>query len=599
VIALLSGHSLTVKSRFPAEKFALNLSERQSTATITVGPQAPAVSVDDWLRDEDDPGAGIVWRVKSVDYSYETDTRTLNCEHVINTLKDRLMFGEVTAATITGNKKATTCTCGQAIRYILNNYQSDWVLGDLTYGKSAAYSFNGDDLFSAIETVSSSLSDPWWSYDLTVYPFKLNITDRESSVGCEMRMDRNIRTLRRTIDRSRMFTRFYPIGENDLHISGSYVQKNTDLYGVVCKVETDTSKKTEADLKAWANDRLNRHCEPAVTVTISGLDLSAATKESLDNIRLGLKCRVPLPEYETTIEEWVTKLSWSDKIADRESVTVTLANALEDVASIVNSLSKTTSSGGRAAAKKAGEDHAWFVDTDTHVGMVAEAVAGPGADEDWSRVSSIFVDGEGIHQKVTKTQGDLVVAEARIEVNENSIKQEVSARKSADAGLSSRIEQTADTISMVVEGTGKNAYIKPAMIQAGINHATGKSKITLSADHIVLDGAAVASSLQSQAIRVQSLQVDGEFECEESVTAPSIDGQVGDFDDLTCGSLDVYDGNTPRTATWKSKSVITGVTTSNTRQFVYAVNGNLDNLSKITGALVTDTDSDTIYYLGR
>lgn len=77
MIKLLNGHSLTEKARFQPESMPMVLNERQSTATITVGPAAPEIKVGDWLQDMDEPGAGIVWRVKTVDTQYETKTRTL------------------------------------------------------------------------------------------------------------------------------------------------------------------------------------------------------------------------------------------------------------------------------------------------------------------------------------------------------------------------------------------------------------------------------------------------------------------------------------------------------------------------------------------
>ena len=153
-----------------------------------------------------------------------------------------------------------------------------------------------------------------------------------------------------------------------------------------------------------------------MTVQIAGLELSAATGEPLDHFQINTKCRVPLPEFNTVITEKVTKLSWSDKMREPEKVTITLANLLEDVASIVNSANNSAGRGARAGAKQAEEDHAWFVDTTDHVAMVAEAVAGEGASKDWSRVSSIVVDGEGIHQRVTKTEDRVTTAETKIRI---------------------------------------------------------------------------------------------------------------------------------------------------------------------------------------
>ena len=420
MISVLTNGSVNGRKQFRAERFALNLAERQSTATITIGPDAASVGVGDWLRDEEGPGAGIVWRVRTIDTDYATNTRTLNCEHMIQSLRDRIMFGTVTPGDMAGKQGAANCTAAQAAAYILKQCP-EWTLGTMGFSKSAPYNFNGDDLLSALQTVSSSLLSAWWSYDFTSYPFKVSIGPQSTEVACEMRMDRNIRTLKRTVDRTRMYTRFYPIGKNNAHIKGNYVSKNEGTYGVVCKVETDGNKATEAELKAWAEEKLNNHAEPIVTVSISGMELSEATGEPLDNLTLGTMCRIPLPEYDTTITERITRLSWSDKISDRKNVTITLANQVEDVATIINSMKSSGGGASRAAAKKEEEDHAWFVDTTEHVGMVAEAVAGEGADRDWSKVAQVMVDGEGIHQQVTKVKNDVVEAKTSIEVLDGEI----------------------------------------------------------------------------------------------------------------------------------------------------------------------------------
>lgn len=505
MIALLQKNSLTVKDFFKAEKFQLTLSERQSSAVITVGPEAPAIGVSDWLRDETDPGAGIVWRVKSVATDYATNTRTITCEHMVAALKDMIMFGEVKPGMMSGNTKDKNCTAYQAIRYILSR-ASDWTAGTVGYSKSAPYNFNGDDLYSALETVTSSLMDAWWSYDFTAYPFKLSIKPKSTDVQCEMRMDRNIQSLKKTIDRTRMFTRFYPIGSKDLHISGGgYVEKNANLYGVVCKTETDQTKKTEAELTAWANERLNNHAEPIVTVTVSGIDMSEATGETLDKLTLGTVCRMPLPEYGTTLTERITQLSWSDKIADPESVSITLANQVEDVASIVNQLAKSAGGGGRAAAKDAKEDHAWLVDTEEKAGMLAEAVAGPGADKDWSRVSSIFADGTGLHAKVTYAENEIVTQQTRLDQNERSI-------------------------GMVVEVRNGKELIKAGEICLAINDAK-ESTATINAKKIYLLGKTIADTITANYIKAKIGEI------------PTLNGIAASFvGNVSCSGLIARDG---------------------------------------------------------
>ena len=243
---LLSGNSLTPARKVPVEAMSIQLKERDSSATMTPADMS-GIQVNSWLKDEGYPGNGIVWRVKSITKAFAMNTPTVNLEHAVATLKDRILFGTHGPAQITGNSKATTCTALQAVRYILGQ-QSDWTLGTFSFNVSNPYKFDGDTLLDALETISDSLEDAWWSYDFSTYPFRLNITQKSSAVGSELRASRNLRTVTMTVDKSGMYTRFYPIGANDLHLDGNgYVEKNTDAYGIVNRVETDNSIDSKSE----------------------------------------------------------------------------------------------------------------------------------------------------------------------------------------------------------------------------------------------------------------------------------------------------------------------------------------------------------------
>ena len=485
-MVLLNGHSLTSAGKLDPESLSLTLEERKGSATITLGKQNMTVSFNAWLKDNTEPGNGIVWRVKTSEDSYQTETRSITLEHLIQCLRDTVIFGSAKAEDMGGG---STIGARAAINWALAK-QSDWVLGSFDYDSvSNPYDFSGRTVYEAIETVSSTLADAWWSYDFSVYPFRLNITAKPSTVAAEMRGNRNMTSVRKTVDRSGMYTRIYPIGKDDLHLSEVYLSKNVASYGLVAHIETDETMDTEEKLRAWANERLNRHAEPRVTVTVSGLELSESTGEPLDKLTLGKMCQVPMPEFSTTITERIVKLQWRDKISDPETVTVTLANTMDDVASILNREASSTSTGGRrgaVGAKQNAEDHAWFVDTTDHVAMVAEAVAGEGAAEDWSRVAQVLVDGQGVHQRVTKAEGDIVTNTASIEMVENQV-------------------------AIVVDANGN---VKPVKIVAAINN--GSSSLLLSADHVSVDGhTAISSLLTGQAsviaLKVDDLQIRGAY----------------------------------------------------------------------------------------
>ena len=489
---LLSGHSLTAVRKVPAEAMSLTLNERESSATFTPRDLS-GISVGSWLRDDRKPGNGIVWRVRSITQTFLEDTPQIALEHAVNTLRDRILFGEITPATITGTVGATTCTAKQAVQYILAQ-QSDWTLGTFDFSSvSNPYHFDGDTLYDALETVSNSLTDAWWSYDFSTYPFKLNITAKSVAVGTILRAGRNLSAVSKTIDMAGMYTRFYPIGKDDLHISGDYVSRNENLYGAIAKVEVDTSLTTTAELTAWANDRLRVHAEPKVTINVNGFELADATGESLDALELGKKCRIPLPEYGTEITETITQLVYQDKIFQPEVVQITLANTKTDVTRIIADAIKQAGSGGRGSARQEKEDHAWFEDTDEYVAMVAEKTGINELGQGETLYSRLQVEAGRITSEVTRaTQAEgllnqgLVEQSSRITQTADAIQAEVTRASTAEGTLSGQITVQAGQISQIVQAVGRNGEVTAASIVLAIN--SSGSGAYISADHVYISG---------------------------------------------------------------------------------------------------------------
>lgn len=521
---LLQGHSISPLKKIPLEEMSLQLKERDSTATI-VPADMDGITVNSWMVDDTEPGRGIVWRVKSISQAYATRTPTVQLEHAINTLKDRIMFGEHKPKDITGNSKATTATAEQTIRYILSN-QSDWVLWRFDYaGTSNPYQFDGDTLFDALETVTSSLKNAWWTYDMTVYPFRLNIIRKDNTAYSELRPGRNLKTITKTIDKSGMYTRFYPIGKDDLHLSDYAVDRNTEYYGVISKVDTDASIDTEAELRRWANERLDDHAEPTVTIDVEGLDLADATGEELDRMWLGYCCRIPLAEFGTTINERIVGLTFPDKLRQPEVVKVTLSNNRADLTKIIADSMKSSGKSKRTSTKQDKEDHAWFEDTNDHVAMCAIGIIGVDAqgNPNWTRLSRLEVNENGIYGEVKSVQGDLVIAETRIDMNENAInleakraktaegdlsgrltvqadkiEAEVTRAKTAEGTLSGRITVEAGKITQIVSAVGKDGQVTAASICLAINN--GGSTATINADKIYLLGQTIANTITANYI---------------------------------------------------------------------------------------------------
>ena len=459
---LLSGHSLTPDKIIPDEALSLTLKERDSTASWE--PAAiDGITVNSWLQGRGGPGDGIVWRIRSIREAYGSDKRTIELEHVISTLKDRILFGEITPETITGTDGATSCTAKQAIQYILSQ-QSDWELGTFSnayVNVSGPYKFDGDNLFDAIKKVTDTLDNVQWGYTLTAYPFKLHIKTAESNAVSELRAGRNLKALSRTVDKSAMYTRFYPIGADDLHVTGDYVSKNESTYGVICKTEVDQTKGTEAELTAWANERLGKHAEPCVRIQAEGLELADATGVSMDRMKLGRVCRIPLPEYGTMLSEKIVELYYCDAVNDPENVRVTLSNEKEDVTSvaeIIASAIKNGSSGsaGRTSARTNGEYRTRIDQDEYHIGLVSEHV----------------------------DHANAVLQAAGIDINSQT--GVIVYHDDVANGVAARLSVQSSQIAMVVTGTGQNASINAASIVAAINQQTGQSSVSISADKVTI-----------------------------------------------------------------------------------------------------------------
>jgi hypothetical protein len=158
--------------------------------------------------------------------------------------------------------------------------------------------------------------------------------------------------------------------------------------------------------------------------------------------------------------------------------------------------------------------------------------------------------------------------------------------------IGSKIQVQADRISLVVEGEGANAHIKPAAIVLAIND-DGGSTIKLSADTIDIDGLLAAPEFQSWdayilAVHASTLSADSQLDVSSSAqfycdgtarfSAPAY--FTGYF---SVGGVG---------ASWLSATVVTGV--SSTSSFTVEDTDGTEH----TGSLVTGVSTATISYLG-
>ena len=154
--------------------------------------------------------------------------------------------------------------------------------------------------------------------------------------------------------------------------------------------------------------------------------------------------------------------------------------------------------------------------------------------------------------------------------------------------------RTNDMIGMVVGTRNGGYYVKAGEIVLAINGQTGQSTIKLAADVIDIQG--IVQALEALSIEVIGLTING-----DTVSWGRMDVEnVLYAEDLVAGDSFTCLGTQ---ATWKSKTVVTGVTApSLSKTVAFKVTDDLGHQRE--GSLVTawsagGATTETIYYLGR
>jgi len=358
---LLQSYSLTVRRWIEPESLQITLrADDPSTAVMRVRGAAEWVSVGDWIRIHAPNGEICVMYCKSKQTDYVNDQTTLSLESVFGLLDEMIMFGEVTPETMGGGTKVTASA---AISYILGRQTRQiFRMGGCAFSDQQGWKFTNATLRGALEDVRDAIHGCQWEIDYTVFPFALRLAAFPTETTMEMRRNRNLESMQVTVDRSQMYTRVYPVGNKNLHIPGDYIDRNVSKWGVIAQSISDSTIEDADTLRAWADAQIRRNADPTVSVSISGAELSAETGESLDRLRTGRLCRVPLPEYGITVTERLVQIGWKDAAMDETSVTVSLANEHKTIQNVMNQQQRSSGKRKAKADTDLGDDEERLVE---------------------------------------------------------------------------------------------------------------------------------------------------------------------------------------------------------------------------------------------
>ena len=269
------------------------------------------------------------------------DTITYECEHVIATLIDDIMPGDV----VVGNLGVYT---EDVINYVLNRQETKrWVLGVCEFSRQFEYGWSNESLLSALFSIPSNFVDPYiWDYDTTVYPWVVNLRrlNTEQNPQLYIRKGKNLISLKRQSDPTNLCTRLYGYGYGegvnalsfaDINGGKPYIespQEYKDKYGLKTKVWVDRRYENKESLLQAARAMLSELQEPGIEYEVEFVQIN---EQFYNKAQLGKIAEIITGEirYKT----YITGIEWVYKV-DGVDCKLTIANKPKDIAASVADL---------------------------------------------------------------------------------------------------------------------------------------------------------------------------------------------------------------------------------------------------------------------
>ena len=226
----------------------------------------------------------------------DTGNITYECEHVIATLIDDVMFG----AHVVGNIGVFT---RDSIQYVLDKQtEKRWVLGECDFSRQFEYGWENENLLAALFSIPNRFVDPYmWTYDTSGFPWVVNLKliDEGAKPQFYIRAGKNLLQREFTSASQDVCTRLYCLGYgegiNQLTIADvnggvPYLQspqEYIDKYGLVTRIWVDRRFEDAASLKERGQAILSELQDPRLSVTVSAADLYQMTRADYDKAELG------------------------------------------------------------------------------------------------------------------------------------------------------------------------------------------------------------------------------------------------------------------------------------------------------------------------
>lgn len=276
-----------------------------------------------------------LFRIISSDYSDSGGIKTITyqCEHVIATLLDDIIFGW----------EQHNLSIRDILTLILAKQSKvKWILGTYHFGLLGNFGFENENLWSAILSVTKIIYEDFqFAYDTTTYPFVLNLIRPTDDITAEIRYQKNLIGIKKTVDNTNLATRYYALGNgegrNQVTIASvndglDYIDtENVATMGVISTIFIDKSELEPSTLKQKLIAYIDKTKTAMIKYSIDASDISAITDADIDKLtNIGNMVKIYDDEL-GEIDDRVVSVSKSDIFNNPSEISIELSNKSAEV----------------------------------------------------------------------------------------------------------------------------------------------------------------------------------------------------------------------------------------------------------------------------
>ncbi|MBP0800244.1 phage tail protein [Bacillus anthracis] len=271
---------------------------------------------------------------------------TYDCEHVLSTLMDSVLFGY---------HERINLTIRENIEYLLSKQRiKHWKLGQCDFVKYFQYSWeNEDTILGPIYSIAKPFDEKFqWTWDDTSYPWTLNLVKYSDEITGELRYRKNMKGIKRKVEAKDVMTRIYPLGYgegvNQLNIKSvnnglpyidapDFVRELQDGFDYIWVDRRFEDPKT---LYASAKAMLLKACMPKVTYEIDAIDYELIDPYKIEKYETGKLVRLYDEDFNISVDLRVMDRSKDDVTGNPLDVKLVLENKVTDIGTIQADIEK-------------------------------------------------------------------------------------------------------------------------------------------------------------------------------------------------------------------------------------------------------------------